>query len=185
MKESEITPDVKLLKVWESIVHAYKTGSVITGTIKSKTKGGLIVDYNGLEMFLPGAHIDIKPIIDISTFIGRTMEFKVVKINEEVKYAVVSHLVLFERDLEEQRFEIVKALKKGQIIEGVVKHITDFGAFLDLGGVDGLLRISDISWDSITHPGEVIKLDQKLNVVVLDIDEDKKRIFLGLKQLEV
>jgi small subunit ribosomal protein S1 len=174
----------KLLRAWENIKDSYVNGTVIKGTIISKTKGGLIVDCSGLETFLPGSQIDIKPIIDYDQYVGKTMEFKVVKINEQIKNAVVSHKALIESDLAEQREQIIASLEKGQVLEGLVKNITDFGAFLDLGGVDGLLYITDISWGRISHPSEVLALNQKINVVVLDFDENKKRISLGLKQLQ-
>lgn len=174
----------KLLLAWERIVDSYQNGTVIKGTVISKTKGGLIVDAGGLETFLPGSQIDIKPIIDYDAYVGKTMEFKVVKINETIKNAVVSHKALIESDLAEQREQIIAGLEKGQVLEGLVKNITDFGAFLDLGGVDGLLYITDISWGRISHPSEVLHLNQKINVVVLDFDENKKRISLGLKQLQ-
>ncbi len=174
----------KLLLAWEDIVDSYKNGTVIKGQVISKTKGGLIVDCGGLETFLPGSQIDIKPIIDYDSYVGKTMEFKVVKINETIKNAVVSHKALIESDLAEQREQIIASLEKGQVLEGLVKNITDFGAFLDLGGVDGLLYITDISWGRISHPSEVLALNQKINVVVLDFDENKKRISLGLKQLQ-
>ncbi|HFC00780.1 MAG TPA: 30S ribosomal protein S1 [Phaeodactylibacter sp.] len=174
----------KLLKAWEDIVDSHQNGTIIKGTVVSKTKGGLIVDASGLETFLPGSQIDIKPIIDYDAYIGKTMEFKVVKINEIIKNAVVSHKALIESDLAEQREAIIGRLEKGQVLEGLVKNITDFGAFLDLGGVDGLLYITDISWGRISHPSEVLSLNQKINVVVLDFDENKKRISLGLKQLQ-
>lgn len=174
----------KLLKAWETLVDSYKNGTIIKGNIISKTKGGLIADCYGLETFLPGSQIDIKPIIDYDSYVGKTMEFKVVKINEAIKNAVVSHKALIESDLAEQREAIISGLEKGQVLEGVVKNITDFGAFMDLGGVDGLLYITDISWGRINHPNEVLELNQKLNVAVLDFDEDKKRISLGLKQLQ-
>ncbi len=174
----------KLLRAWESIVDSYENGTVIRGTVISKTKGGLIADTGGLETFLPGSQIDIKPIIDYDSYVGKTMEFKVVKINEAIKNAVVSHKALIESDLAEQREAIIASLEKGQVLEGLVKNITDFGAFLDLGGVDGLLYITDISWGRINHPSEVLALNQKINVVVLDFDENKKRISLGLKQLQ-
>ena len=173
----------KLLRAWEDIVASYNEGIIIKGTVVSKTKGGLIVDCGGLETFLPGSQIDIKPIVDYDAYVGKTMEFKVVKINENIKNAVVSHKALIESDLAEQRDAIVSGLEKGQVLEGVVKNITDFGAFMDLGGVDGLLYITDISWGRINHPSEVLEINQKLNVVVLDFDENKKRISLGLKQL--
>lgn len=174
----------KLLRAWESIVDSYNNGTIIKGTVVSKTKGGLIVDASGLETFLPGSQIDIKPIIDYDAYVGKTMEFKVVKINETIKNAVVSHKALIESDLAEQREAIIASLEKGQVLEGLVKNITDFGAFLDLGGVDGLLYITDISWGRISHPSEILALNQKINVVVLDFDENKKRISLGLKQLQ-
>jgi small subunit ribosomal protein S1 len=173
----------KILRAWESIVDSYKNGTIISGTIISKTKGGLIADCSGLETFLPGSQIDIKPVIDYDQYVGKIMEFKVVKINEQIKNAVVSHKALIESDLAEQREQILASLDKGQVLEGIVKNITDFGAFLDLGGVDGLLYITDISWGRIGHPSEVLALNQRINVVVLDFDENKKRISLGLKQL--
>lgn len=174
----------KLLNAWDSIVNAYKDDTIIKGKIISKTKGGLIVDAFGLETFLPGSQIDVKPILDYDAFVGKTMEFKVVKINETIKNAVVSHKALIESDLEEQRQTIISKLEKGQVLEGTIKNITDFGAFIDLGGVDGLLYITDISWGRINHPNEVLELNQTLNVVVLDFDDNKKRISLGLKQLQ-
>lgn len=174
----------KLLRAWEGIVDSFTNGSVIKGTIVSKTKGGLIADCGGLETFLPGSQIDIKPIIDYDAYVGKTMEFKVVKINEQIKNAVISHKALIESDLAEQREAIIGKLEKGQVLEGLVKNITDFGAFLDLGGVDGLLYITDISWGRINHPSEILSLNQKIQVVVLDFDENKKRISLGLKQLQ-
>jgi len=170
-------------RAWEKIVDLHKTGEIVTGTVTSKTKGGLIVDVFGMETFLPGSQIDVKPVTDYDQFVGKTMEFKVVKINETIKNAVVSHKALIESDIEAQRAEIMGKLEKGQVLEGTIKNITDFGAFLDLGGLDGLLYITDISWGRINHPTEVLKMDQKLNVVVLDFDDDKKRISLGLKQL--
>ncbi len=174
----------KLLRAWENIVDSYENGTVIKGIIISKTKGGLIADCSGLETFLPGSQIDIKPIIDYDAYVGKTMEFKVVKINETIKNAVVSHKALIESDLAEQREAIIASLEKGQVLEGIVKNITDFGAFLDLGGVDGLLYITDISWGRISHPSEVLSLNERISVVVLDFDENKKRISLGLKQLQ-
>ena len=174
----------KLLKAWEGIVDSYNNGSILTGTIISKTKGGLIVDVLGLETFLPGSQIDVKPITDYDIYVGKTMEFKVVKINEAIKNAVVSHKALIESDLEEQRQKIIGQLEKGQVLEGMIKNITDFGAFIDLGGVDGLLYITDISWGRVNHPSDVLENGQKLNVVVLDFDDNKKRISLGLKQLQ-
>jgi small subunit ribosomal protein S1 len=173
----------RITRAWERIVEVHKTGEVVTGTVTSKTKGGLIVDVFGMETFLPGSQIDVKPVTDYDQFVGKTMEFKVVKINEAIKNAVVSHKALIESDIEAQRAEIMSKLEKGQVLEGTIKNITDFGAFLDLGGLDGLLYITDISWGRISHPSEVLKLDQKLNVVVLDFDDEKKRISLGLKQL--
>jgi small subunit ribosomal protein S1 len=174
----------KLFKAWETLVDSFTNGTIIKGTVISKTKGGLIVDANGLETFLPGSQIDIKPITDYDQYVGKTMEFKVVKINETIKNAVISHKALIESDLAEQRDAIISGLEKGQVLEGVVKNITDFGAFMDLGGVDGLLYITDISWGRVNHPNEVLSMNQKLNVVVLDFDENKKRISLGLKQLQ-
>lgn len=174
----------KLLRAWESIVDSYTNGTIIKGLVVSKTKGGLIVDAGGLETFLPGSQIDIKPIIDYDSYVGKTMEFKVVKINEAIKNAVVSHKALIESDLAEQREAIISGLEKGQVLEGIVKNITDFGAFMDLGGVDGLLYITDISYGRINHPSDVLELNQKINVVVLDFDENKRRISLGLKQLQ-
>jgi len=173
----------RITRAWEKIVDVNKTGEVITGTVTSKTKGGLIVDVFGMETFLPGSQIDVKPVTDYDQFVGKTMEFKVVKINETIKNAVVSHKALIESDIEAQRAEIMSKLEKGQVLEGTVKNITDFGAFMDLGGLDGLLYITDISWGRISHPSEVLKMDQKINVVVLDFDDEKKRISLGLKQL--
>jgi small subunit ribosomal protein S1 len=173
----------RITRAWERIVEVHKTGEIITGTVTSKTKGGLIVDVFGMETFLPGSQIDVKPVTDYDQFVGKTMEFKVVKINEAIKNAVVSHKALIESDIEAQRALIIGKLEKGQVLEGTVKNITDFGAFMDLGGLDGLLYITDISWGRINHPSEVLKLDQKVNVVVLDFDDEKKRISLGLKQL--
>jgi small subunit ribosomal protein S1 len=173
----------KTQRSWEAINEALESDKIINGFVKSRTKGGLIVDINGVEAFLPGSQIDIKPIRDYDIYVGKTMEFKVVKINHEFKNVVVSHKVLFEDDLELQKVEIVSKLEKGQILEGTVKNITDFGVFIDLGGVDGLLHITDISWGRIEHPREVLALDEKVNVVVLDFDDEKKRIALGMKQL--
>ena len=173
----------KTQKSWERINSALDNDEIITGFVKSRTKGGLIVDIMGVEAFLPGSQIDIKPLRDYDIYVGKTMEFKVVKINHEFKNVVVSHKVLIEDDLENQKTEIVAKLEKGQVLEGTVKNITDFGVFIDLGGVDGLLHITDISWGRIEHPREVLALDQKINVVVLDFDDEKKRIALGLKQL--
>ena len=173
----------RITRAWERIVEIHKTGEIVTGTVTSKTKGGLIVDVFGMETFLPGSQIDVKPVTDYDQFVGKTMEFKVVKINEAIKNAVVSHKALIESDIEAQRAQIIGKLEKGQVLEGTVKNITDFGAFMDLGGLDGLLYITDISWGRINHPTEVLKLDQKIKVVVLDFDDEKKRISLGLKQL--
>ena len=174
----------KLLGAWDKIVSAHKEDTIITGKVVSKTKGGLIVDCFGLETFLPGSQIDVKPILDYDAFVGKTMEFKVVKVNETINNAVVSHKALIESDLEEQRQAIISKLEKGQVLEGTIKNITDFGAFIDLGGVDGLLYITDISWGRINHPSEILEINQTLNVVVLDFDDNKKRISLGLKQLQ-
>lgn len=173
----------KTQRSWEAINEALENDAIINGFVKSRTKGGLIVDIKGVEAFLPGSQIDIKPIRDYDIYVGKTMEFKVVKINHEFKNVVVSHKVLIEDDLENQKSEIVAKLEKGQILEGTVKNITDFGVFIDLGGVDGLLHITDISWGRIEHPREVLSLDEVINVVVLDFDDEKKRIALGLKQL--
>lgn len=170
-------------RAWQEIVDFYKTGEIVTGNITSKTKGGLIVDVNGLETFLPGSQIDVKPVTDYDQYVGKTMDFKVVKINEQIRNAVVSHKALIESDIEAQRSVIIGQLEKGQVLEGTVKNVTDFGAFIDLGGVDGLLYITDISWGRVQHPSEVLTNGQKLNVVVLDFDDEKKRISLGLKQL--
>jgi len=174
----------KLLTAWENIKTAFENDEIVKGQITTKTKGGLIADVFGLETFLPGSQIDVKPIIDYDAYVGKTMEFKVVKINEAIKNAVVSHKALIESDIEEQRQEIISQLEKGQVLEGTIKNITDFGAFIDLGGVDGLLYITDISWGRINHPNEVLELNQKINVVVLEFDDNKKRISLGLKQLQ-
>ena len=170
-------------RAWEKIVEVYKTGEVVTGTVTSKTKGGLIVDVYGMETFLPGSQIDVKPVTDYDQFVGKTMEFKVVKVNETIRNAVVSHKALIESDIEQQRVDIISKLEKGQVLEGTIKNITDFGAFIDLGGLDGLLYITDISWGRISHPSEVLQMDQKINVVVLDFDDEKRRISLGYKQL--
>jgi small subunit ribosomal protein S1 len=170
-------------RAWQKIVDFFKTGEIVTGTITSKTKGGLIVDVYGLETFLPGSQIDVKPVTDYDQYVGKTMDFKIVKINEQIRNAVVSHKALIESDIEAQRSVIIGQLEKGQVLEGTVKNVTDFGAFIDLGGVDGLLYITDISWGRVTHPNEVLENGKKLNVVVLDFDDEKKRISLGLKQL--
>lgn len=173
----------RILKSWERINEAYEKEEVINGHVKSRTKGGLIVDVFGIEAFLPGSQIDVKPIRDYDVFVNKTMEFKVVKINQEYKNVVVSHKALIEAELEAQKIEIIAKLEKGQVLEGTVKNITSYGVFIDLGGVDGLVHITDLSWGRINHPSEIVDLDQKLKVVILDFDENKKRIALGLKQL--
>ena len=169
---------------WERINAALENDEIIKGYIKCRTKGGMIVDVFGIEAFLPGSQIDVKPIRDYDIFVGKTMEFKVVKINEEFKNVVVSHKALIEAELEQQKREIISKLEKGQVLEGTVKNITAYGVFIDLGGVDGLIHITDLSWGRVNHPSEVVELDQKLNVVILDFDDEKKRIALGLKQLQ-
>ena len=173
----------RLQKSWENINKALENDEVIQGYIKSRTKGGMIVDVFGIEAFLPGSQIDVHPIRDYDVFVGKTMEFKVVKINQEFRNVVVSHKALIEAELEAQRKEIISHLEKGQILEGTVKNITSYGVFVDLGGVDGLVHITDLSWGRVSDPHEVVALDQKINVVILDFDEEKKRIALGLKQL--
>ena len=173
----------RMLKSWERVIEAHDTNEIITGHVKSKTKGGLIVDVFGVEAFLPGSQIDVKPIRDYDVFVDKTMEFKVVKINHEFKNIVISHKALIESELEAQRLEIMSGLEKGQVLEGIVKNITNYGAFIDLGGVDGLIHITDLSWGRVTDSREILELDQKINVVILDFDESKKRIALGLKQL--
>jgi small subunit ribosomal protein S1 len=170
-------------KSWERVNEALEKDEIIKGFIKCRTKGGMIVDVFGIEAFLPGSQIDVKPIRDYDLFVGKTMEFKVVKINQEFKNVVVSHKALIEAELEQQKKDIISKLEKGQVLEGTVKNITSYGVFIDLGGVDGLIHITDLSWGRVTHPEEVVKLDQKLNVVILDFDDEKKRIALGLKQL--
>lgn len=174
----------RLIKAWERVNNAHETGEIVNGFVKCRTKGGMIVDVFGIEAFLPGSQIDVKPIRDYDAYVEKTMEFKVVKINHEFKNVVVSHKALIEADIEEQKKEIISRLEKGQVLEGVVKNITSYGVFVDLGGVDGLIHITDLSWSRINHPNEVVELDQTLNVVILDFDEDKSRIQLGLKQLE-
>jgi small subunit ribosomal protein S1 len=169
---------------WNRVNDALKTGEVITGHVKCRTKGGLIVDVFGIEAFLPGSQIDVKPIRDYDMYVGKDMEFRVVKINQEFKNVVVSHKALIEAELEEQKKQIISGLEKGQVLEGTVKNITSYGVFIDLGGVDGLIHITDLSWGRVNHPEEIVELDQKLNVVILDFDDDKKRIALGLKQLQ-
>ena len=173
----------RLEKSWERVNEALEKDEVIQGYIKSRTKGGMIVDVFGIEAFLPGSQIDVHPIRDYDIFVGKTMEFKVVKINQEFRNVVVSHKALIEAELEAQRKEIISHLEKGQILEGTVKNITSYGVFVDLGGVDGLVHITDLSWGRVSDPHEVVQLDQKINVVILDFDEEKKRIALGLKQL--
>ncbi len=173
----------KIVKAWEKIDGAYNGDEILEGTVKRRTKGGLICDIHGVEAFLPGSQIDVKPIRDFDVFVGKKMEVKVVKINYANDNVVVSHKVLIEKDLEEQKARILNNLEKGQVLEGVIKNMTNFGVFIDLGGVDGLLHITDISWGRINHPEEVLNLDEKLNVVVLDFDDEKKRISLGMKQL--
>ncbi len=168
---------------WERVNQALENDEIIKGFIKCRTKGGMIVDVFGIEAFLPGSQIDVKPIRDYDIFVGKTMEFKVVKINPEFKNVVVSHKALIEAELEQQKREIIAKLEKGQVLEGTVKNITSYGVFIDLGGVDGLIHITDLSWGRVSHPEEVVSLDQKLNVVILDFDDEKKRIALGLKQL--
>jgi len=173
----------RILKSWDRINEAFDKDEVITGFVKSRTKGGLIVDVFGIEAFLPGSQIDVKPIRDYDVFVNKSMEFKVVKINHEYKNVVVSHKALIEDELEAQRAEIISKLEKGQVLEGIVKNITSYGVFIDLGGVDGLIHITDLSWGRISHPEEIVELDQKIKVVILDFDDNKKRIALGLKQL--
>ena len=173
----------KIVRAWELIQDALENDKVIEGYVKRRTKGGLIVDVYGVESFLPGSQIDVKPIRDFDVFVGKKMEVKVVKINYANDNVVVSHKVLIEKDLEQQKAEILENLEKGQVLEGVIKNMTNFGVFIDLGGVDGLLHITDISWGRINDPAEVLSLDEKVNVVVLDFDDDKKRISLGMKQL--
>jgi len=173
----------RALRSWERVNAALENDEIITGYIKCRTKGGMIVDVFGIEAFLPGSQIDVKPIRDYDVFVDKTMEFKVVKINHEFKNVVVSHKALIEAELEQQKKEIIAKLEKGQVLEGTVKNITSYGVFIDLGGVDGLIHITDLSWGRVNHPEEIVELDQKLNVVILDFDDDKKRIALGLKQL--
>ena len=173
----------RALNSWDRVNSALEKDEIITGYIKCRTKGGMIVDVFGIEAFLPGSQIDVKPIRDYDVFVNKTMEFKVVKINQEFKNVVVSHKALIEAELEQQKKEIIAKLEKGQVLEGTVKNITSYGVFIDLGGVDGLIHITDLSWGRVNHPEEIVKLDQKLNVVILDFDDDKKRIALGLKQL--
>ena len=175
----------RVIKAWDRVNNAHDNGEIVNGFVKCRTKGGMIVDVFGIEAFLPGSQIDVKPIRDYDQYVDKTMEFKVVKINHEFKNVVVSHKALIEADLEEQKKEIIGQLEKGQVLEGIVKNITSYGVFVDLGGVDGLVHITDLSWSRINHPNEILELDQKLNVVILDFDDDKSRIQLGLKQLSV
>lgn len=175
--------EADFLRIWASVVSAHDTGEILKGKIVRRIKGGMVVDLMGMETFLPGSQIDVRPIRDFDAYVGREMEFKVVKINEPTKNVVVSHKVLVEEELYDQRKAILEKLEKGQILEGTVKAITDFGVFVDLGGVDGLVHITDLSWGRINHPNEVVKLDQVINVVVTDYDEEKKRISLSLKRL--
>ncbi len=174
----------RTIMAWDRVNAAHDKEEVVTGFVKCRTKGGMIVDVFGIEAFLPGSQIDVKPIRDYDQYVGKNMEFKVVKINHEFKNVVVSHKALIEADIEEQKKEIISQLEKGQVLEGIVKNITSYGVFIDLGGVDGLVHITDLSWSRINHPNEVVELDQKLNVVILDFDDNKSRIQLGLKQLE-
>ncbi len=174
----------RAVRSWDRVNEAMEKDEIIKGFIKCRTKGGMIVDVFGIEAFLPGSQIDVRPIRDYDMFVGKTMEFKVVKINQEFKNVVVSHKALIEAELEQQKREIIAKLEKGQVLEGTVKNITSYGVFIDLGGVDGLIHITDLSWGRVSHPEEVVQLDQKLNVVILDFDDEKKRIALGLKQLQ-
>lgn len=174
----------RTIMAWDRVNAAHDNEEIVQGFVKCRTKGGMIVDVFGIEAFLPGSQIDVKPIRDYDQYVGKTMEFKVVKINHEFKNVVVSHKALIEADIEEQKKEIIGQLEKGQVLEGVVKNITSYGVFIDLGGVDGLIHITDLSWSRINHPNEVVELDQKMNVVILDFDDNKSRIQLGLKQLE-
>ena len=173
----------RTIKAWDRVNLAHESGEIVNGFVKSRTKGGMIVDVFGIEAFLPGSQIDVKPIRDYEQFVNKTMEFKIVKVNHEFKNVVVSHKALIEADIEEQKKEIIGQLEKGQVLEGVVKNVTSYGVFVDLGGVDGLIHITDLSWARINHPSEVVAIDQKLNVVILDFDDNKSRIQLGLKQL--
>ena len=174
----------RMHSAWLRVNDVLRTGEIITGFVKCRTKGGLIVDVFGIEAFLPGSQIDVKPIRDYDVYVGKNMEFKVVKINEEFRNVVVSHKALIEAEIEEQKKQIISGLEKGQVLEGIVKNITSYGVFIDLGGVDGLIHITDLSWGRVTHPEELLDLDQKINVVILDFDDEKKRIALGLKQLQ-
>ena len=173
----------RIIKAWDRVNNAHDNSEIVSGFVKCRTKGGMIVDVFGIEAFLPGSQIDVKPIRDYDQYVNKTMEFKVVKINHEFKNVVVSHKALIEADIEEQKKEIIGQLEKGQVLEGTVKNITSYGVFVDLGGVDGLIHITDLSWSRINHPSEILELDEKLNVVILDFDDNKSRIQLGLKQL--
>ena len=175
--------EARAAQAWERVNEAFDKGEIVTGYIKWRSKGGMIVDVLGMEAFLPGSQIDVKPVRDYDVFVGKTMEFKIVKLNPEFRNVVVSHKALIEAELEAQRQEIISKLEKGQVLEGTVKNITSYGVFIDLGGVDGLIHITDLSWGRVSDPHEIVSLDQKINVVILDFDEDKKRIALGLKQL--
>jgi small subunit ribosomal protein S1 len=173
-----------ILQAWENLEKAHETGEIIEGYIQRRIKGGMVVDVFGIDAFLPGSQIDVRPVRDFDAYVGKTMEFQVVKLNMQAENVVVSHRALIESDLEEQRQEILETIEAGQVLEGMVKNITDFGVFIDLGGVDGLLHITDLSWGRVDHPEEIVKLDQRLNVAVIDFDEDSKRVSLGLKQLQ-
>ncbi len=173
-----------ILQAWENIEEAHETGEVIEGYIQRRIKGGMVVDVFGIDAFLPGSQIDVRPVRDFDAYVGKTMEFQVVKLNMQAENVVVSHRALIESDLEDQRQEILETIEAGQVLEGIVKNITDFGVFIDLGGVDGLLHITDLSWGRVEHPEEIVKLDQRMNVAVIDFDENSKRVSLGLKQLQ-
>ncbi len=173
-----------ILQAWEKLEQSYDTGEIIEGYIQRRIKGGMVVDVFGIDAFLPGSQIDVRPVRDFDAYVGKTMEFQVVKLNMQAENVVVSHRALIESDLEDQRQEILETIEPGQVLEGMVKNITDFGVFIDLGGVDGLLHITDLSWGRVEHPDEIVKLDQKLNVAVIDFDEESKRVSLGLKQLQ-
>ena len=175
--------EARASRAWDRVNEAYNNGEIVTGYIKWRSKGGMIVDVLGMEAFLPGSQIDVKPVRDYDVLVGKTMEFKIVKLNPDFRNVVVSHKALIEAELEAQKKEIVAKLEKGQVLEGIVKNITNYGVFIDLGGVDGLIHITDLSWGRVNDPKEIVQLDQKINVVILDFDEDKKRIALGLKQL--
>ena len=175
--------EARAARSWDRVNEAFNNGEIVTGYIKWRSKGGMIVDVFGMEAFLPGSQIDVKPVRDYDVFVGKTMEFKIVKLNPDFRNVVVSHKALIEAELEAQRQEIISKLEKGQVLEGTVKNITSYGVFIDLGGVDGLIHITDLSWGRVSDPHEIVALDQKINVVILDFDEEKKRIALGLKQL--